>query len=178
MGGCGAGEPPVRGGPPEDGVRGTGAGTGPPRAEGGRPRGPAPDRPPASPESLRPGTPLALARHTFRADRAGEYLDEVGETSSLFAEHGVAHPGWLVRDANYVLSSNVALGPWIHVESVTRHHGAVRDGDTVDARARVSREWEHRGHRFVELDVGLFAGGDRLVARVTHTAIYRPRAAG
>ena len=42
-------------------------------------------------------------------------------------------------------------------------------------RATVTREWERKGHRFVELDVGLLAGGDRLVAHVVHTAIYRPR---
>ena len=175
---CATGEATLPASPPDDPAPGTWAGIEPPAVDGEWPPTPSPGRPPASPESLRPGTLLALAAHTFRADRAGEYLADVGETSPLFVEHGVAHPGWLLRDANYVLSSNVALGPWIHVESVTRHHGAVRDGDGVDARARVTREWEHRGHRFVELDVGLFADRDRLVARVTHTAIYRPRAAG
>jgi hypothetical protein len=30
----------------------------------------------------------------------------------------------------------------------------------------------------VELDVGLIANGDRAVARVVHTAIYRPRPKG
>jgi acyl dehydratase len=142
------------------------------------PGGPAPAAPPAaSPDNLRPGTVLGLAAHVFRADRAGEYLGEIGETLPLFDQHGFAHPGWLLRDANYVLSTNVALGPWIHVESVTQHHGAVRDGDHVDARAQVTREWEHRGHRFVELDVRLVADRDRLVARIDHTAIYRPRQA-
>lgn len=135
------------------------------------------DAPEASPDTLRPGTPLALAPHGFHADRAGDYLDEVGERLSLFAAERVAHPGWLLRDANHVLSTNVALGPWIHVESAVRHHGLVRDGDVVDARARVVREWGRKGHRFVELDVGLFTGADRLVAHVSHTAIYRPRAA-
>ncbi|HEX6422305.1 MAG TPA: hypothetical protein VFZ79_02430 [Acidimicrobiales bacterium] len=183
---CATGEAALPAAPPDDPAPDAWAGVEPLPRDGehppgslpdGRP-GPSPDRPPASPESLRAGTVLLLAPHRFRADRAGEYLAEVGETSPLFVERGVAHPGWLLRDANYVLSTNVALGPWIHVESATRHHGLVRDGDSVDARARVAREWEHRGHRFVELDVGLFADRDRLVARVTHTAIYRPRPAG
>jgi hypothetical protein len=39
----------------------------------------------------------------------------------------------------------------------------------------VTREWEHKGHRFVELDVGLLADGERPVAQMIHTAIYRPR---
>lgn len=142
------------------------------------PAGSAPaGQPPASPETLRAGTALAAARRTFRADRAGEYLAEILETLPVFAQDGFAHPGWLLREANRVLATNVTLGPWIHVESAAQHHGVVRDGDDVDVRARVTREWEHRGHRFVELDVGIFVDGDRLVSHVTHTAIYRPRPA-
>jgi acyl dehydratase len=139
----------------------------------------ADDPPEASPTSLAAGTALALAPHGFHADNAAaEYLAEIGESLPLYADHGVAHPGWLLRDANRVLSANVRLGPWIHVESVVQHHGLVHDGDVVDARATVTREWERRGHRFVELDVGLSAGGDRLVAQIDHTAIYRPRPKG
>jgi acyl dehydratase len=138
----------------------------------------ADDPPEASPASLAGGTAFALVAHGFHADNAAEYLAEIGESLPLYTDHGVAHPGWLLRDANRVLSANVRLGPWIHVESVVQHHGIVHDGDVVHARATVTREWETRGHRFVELDVGLFAGGDRLGARVVHTAIYRPRPRG
>jgi hypothetical protein len=67
------------------------------------------------------------------------------------------------------------LGPWIHVESVVRHHAPVTDGEPVETRATVTREWEHKGHRFVALDVGILAGPDRLAAHVAHTAIYAPR---
>jgi acyl dehydratase len=132
-------------------------------------------RPPASPESLAPGTALAIPVHRFDADQASGYLASVRDDLPLYVEHRVAHPGWLLRDANYVLSANVQLGPWIHVESHVRHHALVHDGDQLAARAVVTREWERKGHRFVELDVGLIVGGDRVAAQVTHTAIYRPR---
>lgn len=132
------------------------------------------DRPPASPGSLAPGTALGLAPHGFHAAKAREYLDDVRETLPLYAEHAVAHPGWILRDANYVLSANVVLGPWIHVESVVQHHDVVPDGAVVSARAIVTREWEHKGHRFVELDV-LHLADDHPVARTLHTAIYQPR---
>ena len=92
----------------------------------------------------------------------------------MYRDAEVAHPGWLLRDANYVLSANVVLGPWIHVESVVQHHQLVLDGDVISTRAVVTREWAHKGHRFVELDVGLFLDDDRLAARITHTAIYQP----
>jgi acyl-coenzyme A thioesterase PaaI-like protein len=134
------------------------------------------DPPPASPEVLVPGTAFGLAPHGFRADRHGEYLTDVRETAPLYSAEGVAHPGWILRDANYVLSANVRLGPWIHVESIVQHHDVVRDGEEVTARALVTKEWEHKGHRFVELDV-LHLGNLRPVARTTHTAIYKPRGA-
>jgi hypothetical protein len=130
----------------------------------------------ASPETLAPGTAFAIPPHVFQAAKAGPYLDDVREALPLYREEGVAHPAWLLRDANYVLSANVALGPWIHVESVVRHYGLVADGTVVTARATVVREWERKGHRFVELDVGIF-GDDRLAAHVTHTAIHTPRRA-
>ena len=132
--------------------------------------------PPASTETLAPGTPFGLAPHAFHADLAGAYLDDVRETLPLYIDEGVAHPGWILRDANYVLSTNVRLGPWIHVESVVHHHCLVRDGDVVSARAVVTNQWERKGHRFVELDV-IHLAGTRPVARTRHTAIYRPRGA-
>lgn len=136
------------------------------------------DPPEASPKSLAPGTALRLAGHRFHTDQAGDYLADVSEDLPLYRDAGVAHPGWLLRDANHVLSANVRMGPWIHVESRVRHHSLVRDGATVEARAVVTREWSNKGHRFVELDVGHLADGERIVARVSHTAIYRPRAPG
>jgi hypothetical protein len=132
------------------------------------------DRPPASPETLAEGTLLALAPHRFDADVAATYLDDVREDLPLFREEGIAHPAWILRDANYVLSANVELGPWIHVESDVVHESVVEHGDDVSARARVTREWEHKGHRFVALAVLHLAGGRR-VATTRHVAIYRPR---
>ena len=85
-----------------------------------------------------------------------QYLADVREDLALYAAERVAHPAWVLRRANDVLGSNVRLGPWIHVESEVRHHAPVADGDAVDTRATVTREWEHKGHRFVELDVGVF----------------------
>lgn len=130
--------------------------------------------PPASPLSLVVGSAFGLKEHGFHADKAGEYLDDVRETLDVYRTERVAHPGWLLRDANYVLSANVRLGPWIHVESVARHHALVHDGQVVQTRALVTREWEHKGHRFVELDVAVLANGE-VAHRVAHTAIYSPR---
>ncbi len=130
--------------------------------------------PPAAPEVLIPGTAFGLAPHRFHADHHGQYFEYVRATSAIYSAAHIAHPGWILRDANYVLSANVRLGPWIHVESVVQHHDVVSDGDEVSARALVTKEWDHKGHRFVELDV-LHLADAHPVARTTHTAIYRPR---
>ena len=134
------------------------------------------DRPPASPETLAPGTAFNLSDHGFHAYRGNEYLSTIRETLPLYLEERIAHPGWLLRDANYVLAQNVRLGPWMHVESETQHFAAVRDGQRVETRAVVAKEWEHKGHRFVELDVAVIAEG-AVAHRTRHVAIYQPRQA-
>ena len=133
------------------------------------------DRPAASAETLRPGTVLGSLVLGFHSERAGEYLDEVREDLALFRDEGVAHPGWLLRQANYVLSSNVRLGPWIHVSSDVRHFAAVEDGAQLSVRAVVADAYERKGHKFVELEVVIVDGDERPLVAVHHTAIYEPR---
>ncbi|GIW40315.1 MAG: hypothetical protein KatS3mg076_0892 [Candidatus Binatia bacterium] len=137
-----------------------------------------PDRkPPASPESLAPETLLGSLAFTFRADEAANYLADVRESLELYSEHGLAHPGFLLRAANAILVANVELGPWIHTGSAVRHLGLVADGDRISVRGRVRDEYERKGHRFVELDVLLVERSRGPVLSVLHTAIYRPRPA-
>jgi acyl dehydratase len=141
------------------------------------PSGPPPELPPAASEATLAAGPFGCIEATFVADRAQEYLDDVRETLPLFRDERVAHPGWLLRFANYVLTANVRMGPWIHVESTARLLGTVHDGERVQTRALVSEVRERGGHRFVDLDV-LQLVGDRPVARTAHTAIYQPRGVG
>ncbi len=135
---------------------------------------PDPDaRQPASPELLQAVT-LGVYERTWHADRADEYLDIVSDDLDVYRDPPVAHPGWLLRGANYVLSQSVRLGPWIHVGSECRHHSVVTDGEVVATRGLVVDLFEKRGHRFVVMDV-LTSVGERPVSSVRHTAIYEPR---
>ncbi len=78
---------------------------------------PVPDGPPpATAERLAPGTVLGTLQFTFRQAPAAQYLADVRETSPLYADGAVSHPGFLARQANFVLSSSVRMGPWIHVQ--------------------------------------------------------------
>ena len=92
----------------------------------------------------------------------------------IYTSERLAHPGALLRLCNAVLVENVVLAPWIHTGSVMQNHGLARVGDELSARARVVRNYEHNGHRSVELDVVVVAG-DGIVAHVLHTAIYKLR---
>jgi acyl dehydratase len=132
------------------------------------------ERPPAAPDVLAPGTVLGSIAERFDAAQHRAYLADVRETLPLYADEGIAHPGWLLRFANSALSQNVVLGPWIHVSSELALLGVVHDGATVEARSVVLDEFERKGHRFVTLDVAISADGEP-AQRITHTAIYQPR---
>jgi hypothetical protein len=101
-------------------------------------------------------------------------LAAIGEPPESWPLPQMAHPGWLIRGANDVLSRSVRLGPWIHVSSDTTHHGTVTEGQHVSTRGSVTRVFERKGHEFVELDV-VVAADDSPVWSVRHVAIYRPR---
>ena len=131
--------------------------------------------PPATPEAFHSAPVLGVADIGFRAAKAGGYLEEIGEELDLYAGGAVAHPGWLLRRGNDLLTANVTMGPWIHTESRVQHFGLVADGEAVGIRGRVAELDERKGHRFVTLDCLLVADQQRPVMQLRHTAIYRPR---
>jgi acyl dehydratase len=131
-------------------------------------------RPPASVDTLAKGTVLGSVGAGFHADRADEYLSEVADELPLWRDERVAHPGYLLRSANLILSSNVKLGPWIHVSSECRHFALVRDGDHWSTRGHVADCYERKGHKFVDLDLLVVANDTQPVMAIRHTAIYEP----
>ncbi len=149
----------------------------PPPAFSDAPLPPAPpaERPPADETTLAIGSRFAI--HPFRAtdEYAEEYLRTVRETAPLYARENLVHPGTILHIGNWALRHNVVLGPWMHVGSTVQHFAAARIGDELSARAVVTANYERKGHRFVELDVLVYAGQQTSIARIGHIAIYRPR---
>ncbi len=133
------------------------------------------ERPPASPNSLPVGTLLGTYSMTIPEHFAAEYLHNVRETLPIYGEKCLVHPGIILRFGNWVLNHNVVLGPWIHVASCIQHFSEVKVGETLSVRARVTNNYERKGHLFVELDAVVLAGRKGVVARIDHTAIYQPR---
>lgn len=131
-------------------------------------------RPPADETSLAEGRWLGTVPAVLTAERHAEYLRDVRETHRLYAAEGLAHPGILLRLCNSLLRENVVLAPWIHVGSVLQNLTVARVGEVLSARGRIVANYERKGHRLVDIDCLLLAG-ERPVAHVLHTAIYRLR---
>jgi acyl dehydratase len=144
-------------------------------AEAPLPPNPPANRPPADETTLPVGAWFAI--HPFRVDaaEAQQYLRDVRESLTLYSEEGLVHPGTILHIGNWALRHNVTLGPWMHVGSRIEHFATPQLGDELSARALVTANYERKGHRFVDLDVLVYANRTRPVARIAHTAIYRPR---
>ncbi len=131
-------------------------------------------RPPADEHSLAVGRLLAI--RPFRTDAAfgAAYVRDLRETDPLYVEAGLVHPGLILRLGNWALWHNVVLGPWIHVGSRVQNFSAARIGQELTVFGRVTGNDVRKGHKFVDLDLLVRADGIP-VARIAHTAIYRPR---
>jgi hypothetical protein len=136
---------------------------------------PPSDRPAASETTLAVGTPLGIHPLSLTRDRVEQCLADLRETETLYLEEGLAHPVIVARTGNWALNHNVVLGPWMHVGSRIQHFAAAHIGDELSVRARVTANYEHKGHRFVDVDVMVLANRRAPVARIAHTAIWLPR---
>jgi hypothetical protein len=131
------------------------------------------ERPPALASNLPVGKLMGSPVNRYDEDAAAGWLDRVSDGLGLYRGRAAfVHPAYYLDQANKALSLNVRLGPWIHVGSVIQHLSATRVGETLSTRGRVRSIFEKKGKQFVELDL-LISAGDRPVAHVLHTAIYR-----
>lgn len=133
------------------------------------------ERRPVNATSYALGKWLGTLPRAWAGEEAREYLTDVRETDPIYLAEGLGHPGLLQRVMNKVLVDNAILGPWIHVGSRMQLLNAARSGDELIARAKVTANYEKKGHRFVELDALVVANGRTPLAHCQHVAIYQPR---
>jgi acyl dehydratase len=131
-------------------------------------------RPPADEQSYKVGAWLNIRPFTFDAEQQTDYLKSICEADQIYAKEGIVHPGTILRACNGALTHNAKMGPWIHVGSTLQHLTPGRVGDEISVRARVTKNFENKGHKIVELDA-LVIADKTPIARVTHAAIYEPR---
>jgi acyl dehydratase len=133
------------------------------------------ERKPVSPASYQVGKWLGTVPRNWAGAAATEYLADIRETEALYAGEGLAHPGVFQKVMNKLLVDNAILGPWIHVGSRMQMLSVGKSGDEITARAKVTGNYEKKGHRFVELDALVIANGKTALAHCHHIAIYQPR---
>ena len=115
-------------------------------------------------------SPTTLTRCALGAQTA----NAVRETDPLYRAEGLLHPGQILQLANRALLENVVLGPWIHLRSRVRHCAAACVGERLTLRAQITANAVVKGHATVELDA-VVAANDKVVAELTHVAIWQPR---
>ncbi len=135
----------------------------------------AAERQPVDAMSYQLGKWLGAVPRRWAGEAASEYLADIRETETFYAQEGLGHPGLLPRVMNKVLVDNAILGPWIHVGTRMQLLAPSKTGDELTARAKVTGNYEKKGHRFVELDALVVANGKTALAHCLHTAIYQPR---
>ena len=133
------------------------------------------ERKPVSATSYEVGKWLGTTPRRWAGEAAGEYLADIRETDPIFARESLGHPGLIQRVMNRVLVDNAILGPWIHVGSKMQLLSAAKAGDEITARAKVTGNYDKKGHRFVEFDALVVANGTTTIAHCWHIAIYQPR---
>jgi acyl dehydratase len=136
---------------------------------------PVTTRLPVSSISFELGRWLGTAPRDWAGQASRDYLADVREADPIFARENLVHPGVLQRIMNKVLVDNALLGPWIHVGSRMQLLAAASCDDQLSARAKVTGNYDKKGHRFVELDALIVANGSTAVAHCHHVAITQPR---
>jgi hypothetical protein len=136
---------------------------------------PVAERKPVSASSYEIGKWLGTAPRDWAGEAAHQYLADIRETDPIYARDNLGHPGLLQRVMNKVLVDNAILGPWIHVGSRMQLLSAANSGDELTARAKVTGNYEKKGHRFVELHALVVANGTTPLAHCRHIAIFQPR---
>lgn len=136
---------------------------------------PRADRLPADETTLRVGDWLGMVPMPITSEYHAQDLLDIREPDPIYAREGIVHPHTSIRCCNWALTHNVILPAWIHMGSSVRNLGLARIGDTLNVRARVTKNYEHKGHRWVEIDALVVANEATPVIQATHIAIYRPR---
>ena len=104
------------------------------------------------------------------------WCDDSRDDLPLYREGAtpLLHPGFILRQANFVLRKRFILTAWIHVASRITFLAAARVVTEYEVRAIPEVNWNHKGHEFVRLYVAVRCG-QQTVAEMLHTAIFRPR---
>jgi hypothetical protein len=142
------------------------------------PASPLAERPEATWDLMVIGEPFPALDWRPTAGENLAWCDDVCDDLPLYRDGNAPflHPGFVLRQANFVLRNRFLLPAWIHTGSRIVFHEALRAGTVYEVRAIPEEKWQRKGHELVRLYVAIRAGA-QVAAEILHTAIYRPRRA-
>jgi acyl dehydratase len=143
------------------------------------PAPPIAERPLVSWDLIEIGKPFPALRWAPTAADNAQWCADVRDDLALYrtGDDAPIHPGFVLRQANYVLRNRFTLPAWIHTGSRILFRYVLRIGREYEVRAIPEEKWERKGHQFVRLYVAIRSGGETF-AEIAHTAIIRPRSNG
>ncbi len=148
---------------------------------------PRSDIPPAQPTGERPivtwdlmeiGQPFPALQWAPTVEDNRIWCEDNRDDLALYRSGTSApiHPGFVLRQANFVLRNRFTLPAWIHTGSRITFHDLLRLGQAYEVSAIPEEKWERKGHQMVRLYVAVRSAG-RTFAEIMHTAIFNPRSA-
>lgn len=98
------------------------------------------------------------------------------QTWPYYFEHGIVHPSYGQQlCARNSMESYAYPTPGIHASGWGRHFAAARLGDEITTRGRITRIYEKNGNHYYDDEHLVVANGDRVIALMGRSIIYRAR---
>ena len=120
----------------------------------------------------------AFKYHWDEDHAMSSYLRDRSEMANLYAVDGFANPSYILGVSNWVLASNIAMNPWVHLETRAQNFAALPSGTAIIGEMLVKDVFEKKGHQFVDSEINVFdTDSHQCFSAIKLRAIYRLRGA-
>jgi len=104
------------------------------------------------------------------------YLRERSRMAEIYSKGGYAIPSFVLGISNWVLASNAAMNPWVHMETTSRNFAAIPQGTKLVGEMEIKDLFEKKGHEFVDALINIFdVESSKCFASIKLRAIYKLR---
>lgn len=118
----------------------------------------------------------ALPARWSEAAEITSYLGDPEAAALIYREEKLANPAFILGLTNWVLSRNVRMSPWLHLQTDSQNYRAVAPDTALIVEATIADLFEKKGHEFVDVEVDVFReSDDEAVASIRLRAIYKLR---
>ena len=107
-----------------------------------------------------------------------QYLADESQVPDLLKRDGggYANMSFILGLTNFALAANVAMNPWVHIETTSQNFRPIPDNSGVLVESQIVDLFEKKGHQFVDVGMNIFLYETQQIATtVLLRAIYRMR---